>query len=161
MARDFAAEVASLRGRLQDEDRWKAVYGLRGVEEAWARHLLGIGEQGDLAALVRKRTERGVDATAAREAEAHLAQAEDWQWQIGSWATGAGEGLASMSEVYELKMARAWLDVALVQATGEGKARAQAALSLVAKVAKDPNGQGKPHARAIAVLKAMLKRSTA
>lgn len=159
MARDFEAEVKALRGRLQDAARWQAVVGLRSVEETWARHLLGVGEQGGIAALVRRRVAGGVDALAARQAEVHLAQAEDWQWQIGSWATGAGEGLAAMAQVYELKMARAWLNVALASEKGGGQPRASAALALVAEVAGDANGQGKPYAKSIAALKAMLKRS--
>ena len=63
-----------------------------------------------------------------------------------------------MSEVYELKMARAWLNLALV---GEGKPHADAALSLVAEVAADPNGQGRRHAKAIAALRAALQRPKA
>jgi hypothetical protein len=161
MARSFATEVKSLRGRLQGDDGWRAVYGLRSVEEAWARHILGIGEKGDLATLVRRRVDRGVDATAASQAETHLARAEEWQWRIGSWATGAGEGLASMAEVYALKMARAWLNVALAKMKGQGGRRTRAALSLVAKVAGDPNGQGKPYARSITALQAILRRRSA
>jgi hypothetical protein len=156
MARSFEHEVESLSGRLRDGDRWDAVQGLRSVEEAWARHLLGLGVAGHLATLVRERVERGVDTTAARAAEVHLAQAEVWQREIGTWATGAGEGLASMAELYELKLARAWLNVALAEV--EGALRAEAALALVAAVASDPNGQGEVHARSITALKAALRR---
>ncbi|MFN2168645.1 MAG: hypothetical protein ACK2U9_20620, partial [Anaerolineae bacterium] len=91
----------------------------------------------------------------AAEAERHLAQAEEWQWKIGSCATGAGEGLASMSQIHILKMARAWLHAAAAMAGGERGGAA--ALALVTEVAADPNGLGKPHAKSIAALKALLQ----
>ena len=53
-----------------------------------------------------------LDPAAALEAAGHLANAEKWQREIASYATGSGEGLAAMNEVYELQLARGWMLVA-------------------------------------------------
>lgn len=154
---NFEAEVEACRARLPGDERWKAVYSLRGIEEAWARCLLGLGESGRLATQVRDRVEAGVDARVAAQAEAHLAAAEGWQGEIGSWATGAGEGLNSMAEVHELNMARAWLAAAMAQAKRAPQRHARTAHELVASVEGDPNGQGRPHAKSIAALRLLLR----
>ncbi|MFO0572039.1 MAG: hypothetical protein U0263_40830 [Polyangiaceae bacterium] len=82
--------------------------------------------------------EAGPDAGVAAEAAGHLRAAEEWQWQIGTWSTGSGEGLASMAEVRSLQAARAWLCAAVGDAAG--------ARALIAGVAGDPNRMGERHA---------------
>ncbi|MEQ1568501.1 MAG: hypothetical protein ABMA64_22885 [Myxococcota bacterium] len=68
------------------------------------------------------------------EAEAHLRAAEDCQWSIGTAATGAGEGLASMGRLYEIRARRA----RLWEALGDRAA----ARDLWESIAADPNGLG-------------------
>ncbi|MCB9685954.1 MAG: hypothetical protein H6738_03010 [Alphaproteobacteria bacterium] len=63
--------------------------------------------------------------------------AEERQWEIGTWSSGSGEGLASMFEVRTLQVARAWL----TPDREEGRA-------LMQQVSDDPNDSGarlRPH----------------
>ncbi len=106
--RNFAAEVAALARELERK-RPVAVTRLRAVHEAWARMLLGIDDEDDLVAEVRAAVERRLDSARARDAAQHLADAEKWQWEIGTWSTGSGEGLSSMFQVRSLQLAQAWL----------------------------------------------------
>jgi hypothetical protein len=161
--RDFAAEAAEATAALQG-DRTESVYSLREIEEAWARSLLRLGAKADLAQAVASRVERGLirtsakkhqrveDLASAREAAAHLARAERWQWEIGTWSTGAGEGRVSMGEVRTLQVARAWLSA--------GLAREELALAreLANEVEADSNGMGKPHAKGLRALRAALMK---
>lgn len=138
MSRDFAAEIASLRALLPT-DRERAVLRLRRVHEDRARALLGLGD-GPLVPSVRAAVERGVSDEARALALDQLAAAEQWQWEIGTWSTGSGEGLASMAEVRALQVARAWL----IQDRDEARA-------LLQQVLDDPNDSGarlRPHIEA-------------
>jgi hypothetical protein len=160
MTRDFAAEVTSLEKQVNTNA--DAVYGLRALEEAWARHLLGVAPSGDIVKLVHHRAQRAFDtatttgATAAFEALEHLTTAEQWQWRIGSYATGSGEGLASMAEVRALQMARAWLAAALFRET-HAPALSALATSLAVEIERDPNGMGARYSKAITHLRAWLE----
>jgi len=122
-------------------DREKAVYGLRNLEERWARHLLELSLESDgkLHDRVRSRLV-AVAPDAIREAVAHVLAAESWQREIGTWSTGSGEGLASMVALYDLRLARAWMLLRLVLA-GDRSGLADAR-SLVDAIASDPNGLG-------------------
>ncbi len=135
MMRDFGAEVATLEVELT-RDRARAVGGLRSVRERWARATLGLGDDEDLVRGIRRLVEGGLDGTRAGEAAAHLADAERWQWEIGTWSTGAGEGLASMFSVRSLQLARAWLES--VRVGGEPAVVAEVR-RLVCEVRDDPN----------------------
>lgn len=148
LAMDFDARAAELE-RLLATDRARAVSGLRALEEARARALLGLcaGDTHALPRLARGHVERGVDAALAQQVAAHLAAAERWQWEMGSWATGAGEGLASMADVRALQLARAWLLASPDRA---------AARRLLDEVERDPNRLGARHADDIAALRALL-----
>lgn len=182
MTRDFAAEAASLQHEVNTNA--DAVHALRALEEAWARHLLGLPTSGDIVTLVRKRVERVLERTAASahtaasnhgasnhtatsncaatsnqaafEALEHLTAAEQWQWRIGSYATGSGEGLASMAEVRSLQMARAWLAAALFRET-HAPTLSALATSLAVEIEHDPNGVGAKYSKAIAHLRAWLE----
>ncbi len=110
----------------------------------------------DITTLVRERVERAFDHAAAKEGLGHLQAAEQWQWRIGSYATGSGEGLASMAEVRALQMASAWLAVALFRETRE-PALSALATSLAVEVERDPNGMGTKYAKAIVDLRAWLE----
>lgn len=95
--------------------------------------------------------ERAGDDAAAIDA---LSEAEGLQWRIGTWATGSGEGLASMWHVYELMLGRARAEQRLAESTtGEESERHRAAAeALIERVRSDPNGLGvellkKPRAR--------------
>jgi hypothetical protein len=74
------------------------------------------------------------DAAVAAEALAHLRAAEDIQWAMGSESTSAGEGMASMSRLYEIRARRA----RMCERIGER----DEALSLWEGIAADPNGLG-------------------
>lgn len=161
MARNFEAELETLHAALQNPERWKAVLELRTIEEAWAKSLLHLGPGQSLAARVQERVLGGMDATTANQAAHHLAQAERWQREIGTWATASGEGLASMAEVHELKMARAWLGVALARVHPNDNAWTEEALRHALEIEGDLNGLGKRHAASIAALRAELQKSKA
>jgi len=154
MARDFAAEIAEARRALDGPEAFEAAHALCGLEEEWARALLGLSAAESIAKAVQARAQASLDAPTAPQAAEHLAASERWQRVIGGYATGAGEGLASMAKVYELQMAQAWVAAALGRA-GQRKEAARAR-KLVAQVEKDSNGQGKAHARAIRALRAWL-----
>jgi hypothetical protein len=161
--RDFAAEAAEATAALQ-ADRAESVYSLRAIEEDWARWLLRLGAKAELAQAVASRVERGLirtstrkhqrveDLASAREAAVHLARAERWQWEIGTWSTGAGEGFVSMGEVRTLQVARAWLSALLA------KEELALARELANEVEADANGMGKPHAKALRGLRAALMK---
>ncbi len=161
--RDFAAEAAEATAALK-ADRARSVCLLRTIEEAWARSLLRLGAKADLAKAVASQVERGLirtsanndqrleDLASAREAAAHLARAERWQWEIGGWSTGAGEGLMSMGEVRTLQVARAWLSAGLA------RDEMALALELADEVETDSNGMGKPHVKALRALRAALAK---
>lgn len=64
----------------------------------------------------------------------HLRVAEDCQWRLGAESTSAGEGMASMATLYELRARRARLHEKLGQSAE--------ALDLWDSIAADPNGLG-------------------
>lgn len=73
----------------------------------------------------------------------YLREAESCQWGIGTFATGAGDGLASMRRVYELMVRRAKAHRRLAAAGGEDAAAHGAeAEKIDAQIAADPNGLG-------------------
>lgn len=95
-------------------------------------------------ALLERRAEdfeRAGDDVAAIDA---LSEAESLQWRIGTWATGSGEGLASMWHVYELMLGRARAEQRLAaRTTGEESERHRAAAeALIERVRSDSNGLG-------------------
>jgi hypothetical protein len=153
MKRDFDAEIAELEARLTLE-RDVAVSRLRAIHEAWARALLGIDDTGSLVTRVRAAVERGVDPRLAAKATGQLRAAENHQWEIGTWATGAGEGLSSMRAVRELQIAQAWLWAA--QCPEESCARDQA-LELLEQAAADPNRVAAAYDRDIRALRERLR----
>lgn len=106
--RCFADEARELEDSLP-QDRQVAVARLRALHEEWARAIIGLGPGEKLVPGVRARVEAGIAPEQAADASAHLADAETWQWEIGTWSSGAGEGLSSMFEVRTLQLARAWL----------------------------------------------------
>lgn len=160
---DFAAEVDALESELET-NRFHAVSALRVVEEEWARDLLGLrptrrpggGWAFDpgLVADVRRLVERGIAVDKAREAARHLEAAEKWQWEIGTWSTGAGEGLASMFEVRSLELARAWLLAALAR---EDPALSKDTRALADQVARDPNRIASQYAKHVDALMRFLR----
>ena len=150
---DFAGKVLALEAKLSTE-RFETVSMLRVVEEDWARSILGLhpvqnGLDPKLVTDVRRLVERGLDPNVAEDAASHLARAEQWQWEIGTWATGSGEGLSSMFEVRCLQLARAWLLAAGVR---RAPGLADEAKKLAREVIGDPNRIAQsvqPHADAL------------
>lgn len=157
MTRDFATEAAVLQREV--DTNVDAVFGLRELEESWARHLLVLEAAGNIASVMRMRVKNAaastVDPAAASEALGHLEAAERWQWRIGSYATGSGEGLASMSEVHSLQMARAWLAAALFRQGGDTTMRALTN-TLIATVERAHNGLGDRYEKSIRQLRVFL-----
>jgi hypothetical protein len=151
MKRDFASEAAALETQLTTQ-RDVAVARLRVLYEAWARSLLGIEQDGDLVAQVRAAVERGIEAGPAADAIERLHASEQRQWEIGSWASGAGDGLSSMFEVRSLQLAQAWLWSTQASADAMGKARA-----LLEQVREDPNRIAERHANHMHALDVRLK----
>jgi hypothetical protein len=71
-------------------------------------------------------------------------EAEEQQWQMGTWSTGSGEGLASMGCVYELMLRRANAELRLAGTAAGDSADAHRnnAHAILDKIAADPNGVG-------------------
>lgn len=116
-------------------DRNAAVCELREFEESRACRVLGIRPPVDrLVASIRERVVARLDARTALKACSYLRNAEVWQWEKGSWSTGAGDGLMSMWHVYALKLSQAWLYACMGDVS-----RAQA---LTAEIAAAPNRFG-------------------
>jgi hypothetical protein len=134
-------DVAYWTARLSS-DRFGAVERLRALEEQAARDLLGVTSE--LVRGTRERVRRGIEPATAVAAAAHLAKAERWQWEIGTWSTGSGEGLQSMAEVRALQMAQAWL-----LSVGDPARVA----GLLDQVQGDPNGMGEVYAADVRVLR--------
>jgi hypothetical protein len=152
-AAEFARRVTELSAKIGTSEAWAGVYGLRALEEEWARHLLGIGSDEGLHRLVRGCVERGIDLDKAEQALLHLHEAEQHQWAIGTTATGGGEGLMSMGAVRELQTAQAWLEVSIA------RSRIARAQQLAAEVEQDPNGMGKTYQKSLKALRALLGSS--
>jgi len=131
--RNYEAEEAALRKDLSGE-RWRAVYALCGLEEAWARDVAGAAAGGGIAAAMRAAA-KTLEAARAQEAAAHLERAEKWQTEIASYATSGAEGLMFVGELHEFRLARAWLLIATKGVAGQRLAR-----KLCATVEGDPNG---------------------
>lgn len=127
MAADVPAHEPTTRSAIQvdearlakGEPRFLPVERLRVLHERAARLLLDIPLAAPLAVATRDAFEEGLPVVVARRAEEHLAAAERFQWEIGSWASGAGEGLASVREARELGLARGWLLVACAREAPE------------------------------------------
>lgn len=68
---------------------------------------------------------------------------------IGTWATGSGEGLASMAEVRALQLAQAWLLASGPAPDADAAARARA---LLGAAESDPNRIAERHAAHMAAL---------
>ncbi len=153
--RDFAAEVAALEIRLTQE-RDVAVARLRTLHEAWARALLNIQDEDRLLVEVRASVEHGIEPRCAAAAEEQLRAAERHQWEIGTWASGAGEGLSSMAEVRELQIAQAWLWAAQSPERGDARDKAR---ELLKQVEEDPNRIAARHGKNIQALYKRLKHS--
>ena len=105
---------------------------------------------------------RAVTASNPAEAIRLFKLAEDCQGTIGTYATGSGEGLASMAALYELMGECADVLDAMASKTGkltERVAYLNEALALWKKIQADPNGQGDdtPAAQKIVEIQKKLK----
>lgn len=139
-------------GALLGTKRQEGVEGLRALEESRARELLELPLRGEIHLQVPERLP-SLTPNFAREVLDHLKAAEEQQWEIGTWATSGGEGIASMAEVYSLKLAQAWMWIAIGEI-----ARAR---SLADEVAADPNNLGEEFFKeSIADLRRRARTST-
>ncbi len=93
-----------------------------------------------------------LEATDPQGAMKQYGLAEDCRWTIGTFSTGGGEGLASMSEIYRIKGLRA--DIL------ERQLRFGDALEIWQHIQADPNGLGAytPAAAKIKQLNARMGR---
>jgi hypothetical protein len=88
------------------------------------------------------------DAAEASEPQKALEQyrlAEDCQRTIGTFATGSGEGLASMAALYKIMGKRADLEEKLadsVSTSAEATEHLKSALAIWQKISADPNRLG-------------------
>lgn len=157
----YEIEVAAELARVDTD--WAAVYRLRDIEERWFRRMLKLPPKQDVVIAVRgwtekrlerisgwSRTKLETEARAAQMAEVHLAEAERWQWEIGTSATGAGEGLASMADVRSLQAARAWLAFVI------SCMQVDLAVMLAAEIEGDPNRSGERHRKSLGALRRLV-----
>ncbi|WP_157907062.1 MULTISPECIES: hypothetical protein [Sorangium] len=157
----FRREVAELTTKCTGQTYWDSVFGLRSVEELWARHLVGVDAGADdLTREVQRRVRQGIERARLEQAIIHLGRAEEWQWQLGSCATGSGEGLASMAQVRMLQASRAWLHGGIAHHLGpEAEAASAEARRLISEVRADRNQMGRREEQALRDLEAFLARS--
>lgn len=104
--RDFATEEAALRAQLDAKDPL-ALFGLRALEEKWARSLVNAKTSGPTLSTLRSAVATGVDKNIAERCADHLKQAAAWQREIASFATSGAEGSAAISEARGLELAQA------------------------------------------------------
>lgn len=109
--RDFASEEFELRAQLEAKDPL-ALFGLRALEEEWARSLIKAKTAGPTLPSIRSAAEAGIETSVTEQCARHLASAEEWQREIASFATSGAEGLSAMREVTELQFARLYVLVA-------------------------------------------------
>jgi hypothetical protein len=148
------AAIADAEARLaRGEEPFAPVEQLRALHEQLARVILGRTVKRMVVA-GRAAAEKAAPEETVKRAIAHLEEAERRQWDIGTWATGSGEGLASMLEVRNLQLAQAWLSSAL--AAGDPGARG-AALRLADEVENDANDVAAGLSKSIAALRRRLK----
>jgi hypothetical protein len=152
---DLARRIEALESRLT-EDFAGSVSALRGCREAAARALLAAPHPLPIVAAARAAVASGLAPSRAAEARAHLAEAERHEVVIGSWSSGAGEGVASRRAACELALARTWL---LLAEEPDARARESVEATLVA-VAAEPNGVGAGLARDVEALRAGLRART-
>jgi hypothetical protein len=149
-ARKFAPEQLLLLEKLDSPERWRILHDLCELECDWARSLVAARKGGGIRAAIRSAVKPKLDPTAALEAAGHLAKAEKWQREIASYATGSGDGLAAMDDVYELQLARGWM---LVAAANNA---ASAAIDLCRKLHRNENLEANQK-RELEKLKSSLK----
>lgn len=147
--RAFEAEVAALEAGLETLESDRCVLRLRALHEARARSLLGVTAEARLVDAVRAKVEADLDPGLAALAFTRLADATQWQWEIGTWASAGGEGLVSMFQVRTLQLASAWLHAARVSVDAEAGSEA---LRLADEVDHAPNNVAaslRPHVVAL------------
>lgn len=158
---ELATTLAELRaGAKQDleanriDDFMTKTERLRQTLELAARATVGATAGGprddDLVPALRASLARDVSEADVRLADELLAEATTLQWQIGSWASGPGEGRYSMHLVRTLQLARAHL-----LARGDEAARDEAR-RLLAEAESDRSGLDPKLARHAAALGAAL-----
>jgi hypothetical protein len=120
----FTAELEALTARFGNKDSFEAANAFLDLHLRWAT------------------------AVAVSEPQKAIEQyllAEDCQRTIGTFATGSGEGLASMSALYEIMGKRADLEeklAALSHNHDDAKEHLQHALAIWTQIQSDPNGLG-------------------
>jgi hypothetical protein len=121
--RDFATEEAALRAQLDANDPL-ALFGLRALEEKWARSLVNAKTSGPTLSALRSALATGVDENVAERCADHLKKAAGWQRQIASFATSGAEGIAAIREARELELAQALVFAALYSCAAPSSALA-------------------------------------
>ena len=149
--RGFAGDVAAFESMLA-EQRGVAVSRLRSVREAWGGRCLESRSREISSRRCVRWSNPGSSLPAQRAQSSSFALPSSGSGEIGTWASGSGEGLASMAEVRALQIAQAWLWAARGSADPGAVDKARA---LAQEARDDPNDIAAPHA---AHIDALLRR---
>jgi hypothetical protein len=154
----LARQIAELTDQVGTPGADYALASLRVLEEDWARHALGVDKSGTLAGQARRCVESRAPLDGLERALPHASRAVQWQWALGSSATGAGEGLVIMAEVRELQTALAWLHAGIAQHDpGRATRHVAEARRIAREVQDDSNGSGRYCAASLRALGALLE----
>lgn len=124
MSDTFPSQLDALKAKYGDNSGFEAAYAFLDLHLKWAA---------------------AVEASDPQEAIEQCLLAEDCQATIGTFATGSGEGLASMAALYEIMGKRADLEETLANSeanSAESTGRLKRALAIWQKISADPNGIG-------------------
>ena len=158
METQLARQVAELTDRVGTPEADYALASLRVLEEDWTRHALGVDKSGTLASQARRSVESGAPLDRLERALPHASRAVQWQWALGSFATGAGEGLVIMAEVRELQTALSWLHAGIARHDpGRATRHVAEARRIAREVRDDPNGSGRSCAASLRALDTLLE----
>lgn len=117
----YSEELAALKKQYRNEHAFEAVYAYLDLHT---------------------RTAEALAKSNPLEALEQYKLAEDRQSQVGSFATGSGEGLASMADLYKLMSQRAALEERIAKSAKSPAAallHLESALAIWQEIAADPN----------------------
>ena len=118
-----------------------------------ARHLVGADMDAPVVAAFRTAYFAGVPHATARQALHLLLDAYYAEQTLGTFASGAGEGIASRRAVCTLSLARAWVCLSIEQ-----REAAQQVSAILRAVASEPNGVAEALADDVAAIWAEFGR---
>jgi hypothetical protein len=147
-----AARVAAAKARIaSDPEGGHHAVSKAAVEQA--RHLVGADMDAPVIAAFRATFFAGVPHATARQALSLLLDAYDAERTLGTFASGAGEGIASRRAVCTLSLARAWVCMSIEQ-----REAAEQASAILRAVEREPNGVAEALADEIAAVREEFRR---